>query len=117
MTLKQYYSRTNNAHKKLISATQSGLEARQEMYRLTKKSKYTQRSYERRANRGKTYTRKEIRKDLIKIERKKKTKLKARHKRLKKAGKTKLNQKEFLRANAHETTIDYESQQILYDSP
>ena len=117
MTRKQYFSRTNNAHKKLISATQSGSEARQEMFRLTKKAKYTDRSFERRADRGKTYSKKEVRKDISIIEKKKKAILTKRHKKLKKAGKTKLNRKEFLRANAHETSIDFESQQILYDSP
>ena len=117
MTLKQYYSRTNNAHKKLTSSTQNGLEARQEMFRLTKKNKYTQTSFERRISQGKTFTKKEVRKDLIKVEKTKKERLKARHRKLKKQGKTKLNQKDFLRANAHETTIDFQSQQILYDSP
>ena len=117
MTLKQYYSRTTNAHKKLTSSTQSGLEARQEMYRLTKKNKYTQRSFERRMNKGRSYTKKEVRKDLTRIEKKKTATLKKRYKALKKQGKTKLNQKQFIRANAHQTKVDLESLQILYDSP
>ena len=115
MTLKQYYSRTNNAHKKLVSS--NGTDARKEMHRLTGLNKYTDRSYNRKLVRGKTYTLKEVRKDLIRVEKKKRTALKARHKKLKRQGKTKLTQKKFLRANAHASTIDFESQQILYDSP
>ena len=117
LTLKQYYSRTKNAHSKLTSSTRSGLEARKEMYRLTKLQKYTNRNFEKRLGRGKTYTTREVRKDLSRMEKKKTYVLKTRHRRLKRQGKTKLTQKEFIRANAHETSIDFESQQILYDSP
>ncbi len=117
MTLKQYYSRTRNAHAKLISATNAGSDARQEMFRLTGKQKYRDKAFLRRAEKGRTFTIKEVRKDLSAMEKKKKNILKRRHKKLKASGKTKLTQKAFLRANAHATSIDFESQQILYDSP
>lgn len=117
LTLKQYYSRTRNAHKKLTSSTRTGTEARKAMYNLTKKKKYTNTNFNKRLARGKTYTTREIRKDLTKIEKHKKEVLLKRHRKLKKQGKTKLNQKEFLRANAHETKVEMENIEILYDSP
>jgi len=79
MTLKQYYSRTNNAHKKVTSSTRDGANARKEMLRLTGLKKYSNIKFAKRLGRGKTYTKKEVRKDLIRVEKKKKAKLTRRH--------------------------------------
>ena len=118
LTVKQYWSRVSNAHSHLTSSTQEGERARKEMYRLTRKSKYTNVNFQKNLQKGKTFTKREIASDISKIEKRKTEQLKTSWRKVKGTKKTKLkNFKSFRRANAHMTVTDFSQIEFIYNSP
>ena len=110
MTRAQYYSRVHNIQKNLNNDTEKGEQIRSEFYRVTKRVKYRESTYRKS---DKKYKFREVSKIVIKIEKKRKAKLKARWKKLGKP----TTWKKFQRTNKH--LVDYEIEHIefYYDSP
>ena len=117
MTIKQYLSRVNNLRDHLIENTQRGSMARQEMHRLTGKQVYTDTNFQKSLTKGRTYRKRQIARDVSRIEKKKKLQLYNAWKRMRKSGRTKLTKAKFFRANKHEIGIDVADLEQYYDSP
>jgi len=117
MTIKQYWSRVNNLRDHLIENTQRGTMARQEMHRLTGKQVYTDTKFQKMLSKGKTYKKRQIARDVSRIEKKKRKQLHSVWKRQRKSGRTKLTKAKFFRANKHEIGIDIADLEQYYDSP
>ncbi len=118
MTLKQYWSRVGNAHAHLGSNSQDGERSRKEMFRLTKQTKYTQKNYLKNFAKGKVYTKREIARDVSKVEKMKTSQLKTQWKKVKGTNKTRLKSfKQFRRVNRHMTVTDFSEIEFIYDSP
>lgn len=89
-----------------------------EMHRLTKKSKYTQTNFLKKNIKGKTYSKREVAKDITLIEKRKTAQLKTVWKKVKGTKKTKFkNFKSFARANSHMTKTDFSQIEFIYNSP
>ena len=68
-------------------------------------------------SKGKTYKKRQIARDVSRIEKKKRKQLHSVWKRQRKSGRTKLTKAKFFRANKHEIGIDIADLEQYYDSP
>lgn len=111
---KQYWSAIKNLHKNINNTDSSGENARSSFRVLTGKTKYNEKNFEKRLEKGKSFSILEVRKDFSKARKKAETNLKKEWKQARKEGVTDLSWKKFKEIN---TEPDYKEIQESFNSP
>lgn len=111
---KQYWSSVKNLHKHLGNNTTQGIQARKSFKALTGNRKYNESNFQKRNEKGKTYSIKEVRSDFSTARKRAEENLRKDWKQAKKEGKTSISFKKFKEINQEP---DYDAIQESYNSP